>query len=112
MLNAEITSEILEDEGFIVEHATDGKVAVEFLKEKGPNYYDLILMDIQMPLMDGYSATKAIREMYPDVNIPIIALSANAFQEDKDKSIAAGMNDHVAKPIDIKQLLAVVSKYL
>ena len=112
MLNAEITSEILEDEGFVVEHATDGKVAVEFLKEKGPDYYDLILMDIQMPLMDGYSATKAIREMYPDANIPIIALSANAFQEDKDKSIAAGMNDHVAKPIDIKQLLAVVSKYL
>ena len=112
MLNAEIASEILQDEGFVVEHATDGKVAVEYLKEKGPTYYDIILMDIQMPLMDGYEATKEIRNMYPDINIPIIALSANAFQEDKDKSIAAGMNDHVAKPIDIKQLLAVLSKCL
>ncbi len=112
MLNAEITTEILQDEGFVVEHANDGSVAVEFIKEKGPSYYDVVLMDIQMPRMNGYEATKAIREMHPDANIPIIALSANAFQEDKDQSIAAGMNDHVAKPIDIKQLLIIVAKYI
>ena len=112
MLNAEITTEILQDEGFVVEHANDGSVAVEFLKEKGPSYYDVVLMDIQMPRMNGYEATKHIRGMYPDANIPIIALSANAFQEDKEQSIAAGMNDHVAKPIDIKQLLIIVARYI
>ncbi|MCR5309509.1 MAG: response regulator [Bacilli bacterium] len=112
MLNAEITTEILQDEGFVVEHANDGTVAVEFLKNKGPSYYDIVLMDIQMPRMNGYDATKEIRKMYPDSNIPIIALSANAFQEDKDQSIAAGMNDHIAKPIDIKQLLIIVGKYV
>lgn len=112
MLNAEITTEILHDEGFVVEHANDGSVAVEFLKEKGPSYYDIVLMDIQMPRMNGYEATKHIRDMYPNANIPIIALSANAFQEDKEQSIAAGMNDHVAKPIDIKQLLIIVARYI
>ena len=65
-----------------------------------------------MPRMNGYEATKHIRDMYPDANIPIIALSANAFQEDKEQSIAAGMNDHVAKPIDIKQLLIIVARYI
>ena len=111
MLNAEITTEILQDEGFVVEHALNGQIAVDLLKEKGPKFYDVVLMDIQMPVMDGYKSTQVIRGMYPKANIPIIALSANAFQEDKEKSIAAGMNDHVAKPIDIKQLLAVISRF-
>ncbi|MBO7614511.1 MAG: response regulator [Bacilli bacterium] len=111
MLNAEITTEILQDEGFIVEHASNGQMAVDFIKEKGLESYDIVLMDIQMPVMNGYEATKIIRELYSKSKTPIIALSANAFQEDKEQSLAAGMNDHVAKPIDIKQLLAVIARF-
>ena len=111
MLNAEITTEILQDEGFIVEHASNGQMAVDFIKEKGLESYDVVLMDIQMPVMNGYEATKIIRELYPKSKTPIIALSANAFQEDKEQSLAAGMNDHVAKPIDMKQLLAVIARF-
>lgn len=80
--------------------------------DKGPGYYDFILMDIQMPEMNGYQATKAIREMYPDVRIPIIALSANAFAEDRATSIEAGMDDHVAKPIKKEELFEALSKLL
>ena len=94
------------------ETAENGKVAVDLLREKGPNYYDIILMDIQMPVMNGYEATKAIREMYPDENIIIIAVSANAFAEDKLASINAGMNDHVAKPINIQELKTVMLKFI
>ena len=111
-LNAEIAVDILEDEGITVETANDGFVAVNILKEKGPSYYDFILMDIQMPMMNGYEATGAIRQMYPDCAIPIIALSANAFAEDKASSIAAGMNDHVAKPINIMELKAAIARFL
>ena len=96
----------------IAETAENGKIAVEMLKEKGPHYYDVILMDIQMPIMNGYEATKAIREMYPDENIIIIAVSANAFEEDKNASLAAGMNDHVAKPINIHELKQVMLKHM
>ena len=96
----------------IVETANDGTVAVEQLKEKGPNYYDFILMDIQMPIMNGYEATGKIRDMYPDADLPIIALSANAFVEDKEASIQAGMNDHVAKPINIKELKTVLMRFI
>lgn len=111
-LNREIAIEILTEEGLIVEDADDGTKAVEMLKEKGPEYYDFILMDIQMPEMNGYEATRAIREMYPDADIPIIALSANAFAEDRVASMEAGMNDHVAKPIDVEELFNVLAKYL
>ena len=111
-MNREIATDILEDQEFIVETAEDGRVAVETLRQKGPNYFDCILMDIQMPFMNGYEATKAIREMYPDISIPIIALSANAFEEDKVKSLEAGMNAHIAKPIEIKELLKVLSAYI
>lgn len=99
-LNREIAIDTLEDKGIIVEEADDGSVAVEMLREKGPDYYDFILMDIQMPIMDGYEATRKIREMYPDKHIPIVALSANAFDEDRKASIEAGMDAHVAKPIE------------
>lgn len=68
-------------------------------------------MDIQMPYMNGYEATKAIRAMYPDRYIPVIALSANAFAEDKQKSMEAGMDDHIEKPINVKQLFAVMSRF-
>lgn len=76
------------------------------------DYFDCILMDIQMPIMNGYEATELIRKMYPQANIPIIALSANAFAEDKVASLAAGMNDHIAKPINIKELLSCLTKYI
>lgn len=111
-LNREIAIDILEEEGVIVEEAEDGTVAVEMLREKGPDYYDFILMDIQMPKMNGYEATKEIRNMYPDSHIPIIALSANAFAEDRHKSIEAGMDDHVAKPIDLMELFSCLKKHL
>ena len=111
-LNREIATDILEDEDMIVEAAEDGRVAVEKLKQKGPDYYDCILMDIQMPYMNGYEATKAIRSMYPAAGIPIIALSANAFEEDKRKSLEAGMNAHIAKPIVVPELLRTLSELL
>lgn len=111
-LNREIAVEILEEAGLIVEEAADGSAAVELLKEKGPDYYDFILMDIQMPVMDGYEATREIRKMYPDSALPVIALSANAFTEDRAKSLASGMNDHIAKPIDISEMFQVLSKFV
>ncbi len=111
-LNLEISKDILESAGITVESAKDGSIAVERLKEKGPDYYDCILMDIQMPVMDGFEATREIRKMYPDKRIPIIALSANAFDEDRRKSIEAGMDGHLAKPIVIAQLEDSLKKFL
>ena len=117
-MNREIATEILEEEGILVETAEDGYVAVEMIRRLLDNtdvyYYDAVLMDIQMPRMNGYEATKAIREL-PDplyTHLPIIALSANAFEEDRQKSLAAGMDDHIAKPIDIQQLKETLAKYL
>ena len=112
-LNREIAVDILEeDAGLIVETAEDGTVAVDLMRKMGINYVDFILMDIQMPYMNGYDATKAIRAMYPDKHIPIIAISANAFAEDKQKSIEAGMDDHIEKPIDVNHLLAAMSRFV
>ena len=111
-LNLEISKDILESSGVIVESAEDGSIAVELLKEKGPEYYDCILMDIQMPVMDGFEATRVIRKMFPDKRIPIIALSANAFDEDRRKSFEAGMDGHLAKPIVIAQLEDALKKFL
>ena len=112
VLNREIALDIIDEAGMIGETAENGKIAVDLLKENGPSYYDLILMDIQMPVMNGYEATRAIREMYPNEKIIIIAVSANAFAEDKIASIEAGMNDHVAKPINIDELKKVMIKYI
>lgn len=111
-LNREIAMEMLREEGILVDDTDDGTKAVSILKEKGPYYYDCIFMDIQMPIMNGYEATELIRKMYPKDNIPIIALSANAFAEDKVASLAAGMNDHIAKPININDLLVCLGKYI
>ena len=111
-LNMEIAYDALVEEGLEVETASNGQIALDLLREKGPDYYDCILMDIQMPIMNGYEAAKAIRKLYPESYLPIIALSANAFQEDKDASMASGMNDHIAKPIDISQLRKVLSKFI
>ncbi len=111
-LNREIALDILGDRKMTIEFAEDGPIAVEKVKKYGPDYYDFILMDIQLPTLSGYEATQQIRAMYPDAKLPIIALSANAFTEDKQKSIDAGMNDHVAKPINVKELLRVLAKFL
>ncbi len=104
-MNREIVTEILQDSGITTEIAEDGAVALRMVTEKGMDYYDFILMDIQMPVMDGYEATRRIRLLPDGDRVPIIALSANAFKEDIDKSLDAGMNAHVAKPIDVPQLL-------
>ena len=116
-MNREIAQDILEDEGIIVETAEDGDIAVEMVKagieKMNCMPYDAILMDIQMPRMNGYEATRAIRALPPEeMYIPIIALSANAFEEDKQKSLEAGMDDHVAKPIDISALKVALAKQI
>ncbi len=102
-LNREIASTILKEAGMIVTEATDGVEAVKLMNQADEDTYDLILMDIQMPRMDGYTATREIRTLENNrkANIPIVAMTANAFEEDKQKSIEAGMNGHIAKPIDI-----------
>ena len=113
-LNREIATEILEEEGMIVDTAEDGDVAVEKMRNASAGQYDLILMDIQMPKMNGYDATKAIRKL-PDPcasGIPIIAMTANAFAEDKENAVAAGMNGHIAKPIDVPKLLNTLAGIL
>jgi CheY-like chemotaxis protein len=105
-LNAEIATEILEEGGFKVELAEDGKVAVDMLDKAADGYFDLILMDVQMPNMNGYEATKIIRksEDKNKANIPIIAMTANAFEEDKKNAVAAGMNGHLPKPVSVDEL--------
>ena len=110
-LNREISCDMLESKGFIVEEAQDGVVAVEKVKQSSPGYYDLVLMDIQMPRLNGYEATKQIRALKGKdfSKIPIIAVTANAFEEDKQEALKAGMNGHVAKPIKIEELIKVIS---
>ncbi len=111
-LNREILTSILEDAGMKIDEAINGLEAVNMVQKKGTGYYDCILMDIQMPEMDGYSATKEIRKLHSDKRIPIIALSANAFDEDRKKSFESDMDDHQAKPIIVPKLLACMKKYI
>lgn len=114
MLNQEIAAELLREAGFAVEVAPDGSVAVEKMREAKDGQYDLILMDVQMPLLNGYEATRQIRAMDRNYckQIPILAMTANAFDEDRQEAIAAGMNGHLAKPIDLKVLLKTLSEIL
>ncbi len=109
-MNREIATELLEEVGLVIDTAVDGAMAVKTVSEKGTGYYDFILMDIQMPVMDGYEATAKIRELPGGSKIPIIALSANAFKEDVDRSLAAGMNAHAVKPIDVKNLFETIQR--
>ena len=113
-LNQEIAVTILGDAGFSTEVAENGQIAVDMLKKSEPGYYQLVLMDVQMPVMNGYEATKAIRKLENKelASIPILAMSANAFEEDKQEALKCGMNGHIAKPIDIKNLFDTLSKAL
>ena len=113
-LNREIALEILKEAGFVVDTAEDGAVAVQKIKQAAPGQYDLILMDIQMPNLDGYEATRQIRAL-PDAekaSIPIFAMTANAFEEDRQNALEAGMNGHIAKPLDVPHLLRVLADAL
>ena len=113
-INREIATMILLQNGFVLETAENGKIALDMVSESEPGYYDAILMDIQMPVMNGYDAAKAIRALDDKrlANIPIIAMTANAFKEDIQVSLDAGMNGHISKPIDVKTMLATLTKWL
>lgn len=103
----------MQDAGFTVDTADDGDVAVERLQDSKQGEFDLVLMNIQMPKMDGYAATRQIRTLPSDVaNVPIVAMTANAFEEDKQKAIRAGMNAHIAKPIEAGRLMETLSHIL
>ena len=112
--NAEIAVEILEDAGFKVEHAEDGVVCVDMLEKAEAGHYDVILMDIQMPNMDGLRATQHIRRLADKAraDIPIIAMTANAFDEDKNNAFKAGMNGFVPKPIELENLFEELERIL
>ena len=107
--NRDIAQDFLQDAEMTVDIAENGLEAVTRVREHSPDFYDCILMDVQMPVMDGYEATKAIRKIYPDTRIPIIALSANAFEEDRQKSLAAGMDEHLSKPFVVAKVLETMN---
>ena len=111
-MNREIAQEILSDHGAVVDTAEDGVIAVEKIKNAIPGQYDIILMDIQMPRMDGYEATRIIRSLENRelAEIPIFAMTANAFEEDRQNALKTGMNGHLAKPIDVPKLLSTLSE--
>ncbi len=113
-LNREIATEILGEAGFVIETAENGQIAVDMVKRSAPGYYRLILMDVQMPVLNGYDATKAIRDL-DDIQlaaIPILAMTANAFEEDKRNALECGMNGHIAKPIDVEILFETLNDIL
>ena len=111
-LNQEIAKTLLEEAGFSVEIAENGQVAVDRLKAAVPGYYQIVLMDIQMPVMNGYEAARTIRRLEDPVlaSIPILALTANAFEEDKQEALHSGMNGHIAKPLDIGVLMQALDQ--
>ena len=113
-INMEIANMILTQAGFMVETAENGKIAVDMVAASEPGYYDAILMDIQMPEMDGYEATRAIRAMREPAhaNIPILAMTANAFKEDEEAAFEAGMQAHIAKPIDVNVMMKALASVL
>ena len=113
-LNGEIATELLMSVGFAVDWEQNGQLCAEKFAQSAPGYYDVILMDLRMPIMNGYEATEAIRAMdRPDAKqIPIIAMTADAFSEDIQKCLACGMNAHLAKPVDLKEFFRVLQKFL
>ena len=113
-LNREIAEEILSEIGFVIESAPDGTDAVEMMKKSQPYYYNAILMDVQMPVMNGYEATRTIRSLSRQdaKEIPIIAMTANAMEEDKTQALKSGMDAHISKPFQIDDLIAVLNQFL
>ena len=113
-LNAEIAITLLSEHGLMIDRAENGVVCAEMLESAPDDYYSLILMDIQMPVLDGYDTTKKIRHFLnpAKADIPIIAMTANAFAEDRNKALSVEMNDHVAKPIDMSKMIPVLLKYI
>ncbi len=111
-LNAEIALELLAESGIQADRAADGVDCVALLEKAPAHYYDAVLMDIQMPVMNGYDAARKIRRLKDaaKAKTPIIAMTANAFSEDRAKALASGMNDHVAKPIDMNVLLPALRR--
>jgi CheY-like chemotaxis protein len=114
MINMEIANMVLSQAGFTVDTAENGREAVEKLSASEAGYYSAVLMDVQMPVMDGYTATKKIRELDNKelAGIPIIAMTANAFKEDEEAALRAGMQAHIAKPIDVNILLQTLTAVL
>ena len=112
-LNWEIASELLSEEGLVLDWAENGQICVEMLNQSPPGYYDAVLMDIRMPVMGGYEATQVIRTLdRPDRDLPIIAMTADAFAEDVKRSLDCGMNAHVAKPIDVREVMRLLEKFI
>ena len=112
-LNWEIAEELLTDLGLQLDHAENGQICVEMLQNSQPGHYSAVLMDIRMPVMTGYEAAVAIRKLdHPDANLPIIAMTADAFSEDIKHCLDCGMNAHVAKPIDVREVARLLEKYM
>ena len=113
-LNQEIAAAILEESGFQVETAENGREAVDMVAASQPGWYQAVLMDVQMPVMNGYEATRCIRRLENPrlANIPILAMTANAFEEDKQEALRSGMNGHISKPINIGKLLETLNELL
>ena len=109
-----IATKLLSDKGCIVERAKDGVECVDMLLKAEEGYYDLVLMDIQMPNMDGYNAARSIRAFVDakKASIPILAMTANAFKEDRDKAADAGMDGHIAKPLDTVKMFNTIAEVL
>ena len=114
LINMEIATMILTQQGFMVEKAENGKIALDMVSSSEPGYYHAVLMDIQMPVMDGYEATRAIRSLDDErlANIPILAMTANAFEEDVQAAMEAGMQAHIAKPVDVGKLMSELKAVL
>ena len=114
IINAEIVKELMAIRGAEVDHAENGKIALEMFKDSEPGHYDAILMDVRMPEMDGLEATKAIRALpRPDAKtVPIIAMTANAFDEDVQRSLQAGMNAHLSKPVESNNLYKTLEQLI
>ena len=113
-MKREIAITLLEDEGFTVEYAVDGQEAVSKLTTSGADYFQLVLMDVQMPVMNGYEATRTIRHLDDEhlSRIPILAMTADAFEEDRQKALRCGMDGHLTKPIEMDKLFEALDTML
>ena len=113
-MNQELAVELLQNAGFSVDVADNGQAAFDLVAKSEPGYYQAVLMDVQMPVMDGYEATKLIRKLenHKLASIPIIAMTANAFTEDREEALRSGMNGHIAKPIDVQVLFQTLDNVL